>query len=151
MSELLGSSHSFTYDPILAKQICVKIAMGYELKTICEQDQTLPPIDQIITWLLEETDFYNLYIKARRIQSDMIVDRVAKIAKDAQSFLANHEKSLSISQKLTYTRMVIGTMKWIASKLNPDKYGIKKRNPNIDKLKQMEIKALKRSAVTAHV
>ncbi|MBX7146210.1 MAG: hypothetical protein K1X44_02750 [Alphaproteobacteria bacterium] len=138
-------SQSFTYDPALAKKICIQIAQGYELEKLCEDDQTLPPADQIMVWLLEEPEFYTLYMKARRIQSDMMVDKVVQIVKRTQSFLVDHEKSLSISQRFTYTRMVISTMKWIACKLNPEKYGSTKRNPNIDKLKQIEIQAIKRS------
>ncbi|MBX7145734.1 MAG: hypothetical protein K1X44_00335 [Alphaproteobacteria bacterium] len=106
---------SIPYDYEIGKQICVKIAMGYRLDKLEEDD--FPPLFQIMIWLLEEEGFYTLYEKALRIYSDIITGRVAELVKKSEKIL-EEDKSLTSSQRLSYNRMVIGSSKWLVKCLN---------------------------------
>ncbi|MBX7146108.1 MAG: hypothetical protein K1X44_02230 [Alphaproteobacteria bacterium] len=128
---------SILYDAELGKQICIQLAMGYSLEKLDGENNDFPPLPQIMAWLMEETDFFTLYEKARRIHSDLITDRVASIVRKAQQLL-EHDTSLTPSQRLSYSRMVIGSSKWLVNRLNPKKSMPRSQNPSKTQQKRMD-------------
>lgn len=130
---------SILYDAELGKQICIQLAMGYSLENLNEGEdgEVFPPLRQIMAWLMEEADFFTLYEKARRIHSDLITDRVASIVRKAQQLL-EQDKTLTPSQRLSYSRMVIGSSKWLVNRLNPKKSTPRSQNSSKTQQKRMD-------------
>ncbi|MBX7146855.1 MAG: hypothetical protein K1X44_06065 [Alphaproteobacteria bacterium] len=123
---------SLNYNPDLALKYCLRIIQGENLRTLCDDDGNPISFDQLACWLLKEKEFYDMYKKARALQADLLVDDMLDLVKKVKdSNLHDENTSLKPSQKLTYTKMVLSTYKWAASKFNPEKFGSIKKQPKI--------------------
>ncbi|MBX7146006.1 MAG: hypothetical protein K1X44_01715 [Alphaproteobacteria bacterium] len=101
------------YDPVIGQKICIKIAQGYELENLGDE---FPNLDQIMLWLNEEEEFFQKYQRAKHLYSDILTDRANGIVKKAYQLLNNSDVSLTPSQRLAYSRMVIATTKWMVNR-----------------------------------
>lgn len=119
------------YSKKLDKAICVRLADGESLRSIC-RDEEMPCKATVFNWLFddEHKEFLDHYEKARGIQAEILADELTDIADDSQNdYMLKHfgedEREVLNSENIQRSRLRIDTRKWIASKLLPKKYGEK--------------------------
>lgn len=103
-----------TYTVELADEICARITEGESLNRIC-QDDHIPALKVVYSWLRLHDEFSNNYVRARDEQADTYADKIQDIA----------EGALSKRYDPNSARVAIDGYKWSASKLKPKKYGDK--------------------------
>ena len=97
------------YSDELATEICLRVASGQSLRTIC-LDPEMPCRDTIWRWSLDdEKGFAKKFERARLIQAHGYVDEIMDIADGDGDFQHN--------------RLRVDTRKWYASKVIPKIYG----------------------------
>lgn len=102
------------YSEDLALQICALIAEGKSLVSICRQDD-MPSTVTVYAWLNNDSNFLNMYTRAKEDQADTLTDQMLDIA----------DGVVADSNEVAKARLQIETRKWTASKLKPRKYGDK--------------------------
>jgi hypothetical protein len=105
--KLHGSS---LYTQKLGDEICDRIAKGETLRTII-QDSHMPDRVTIYRWLEVNEDFRNQYAHARLQQADNYFEQIVDEA------FSSHDAQIG--------RLRIDALKWVASKMQPKKYGDK--------------------------
>lgn len=128
------------YTNELAANICADIACSTDgLKTICDRYKIHP--STVFDWLADEgkKDFADMYARAKAEQAHFIVDEMVRIAndgsKDATPFVGGNF--------VQRDKLRVDTLKWVATKLLPDKYGDRVKvdgNINLTQITGMEIK-----------
>lgn len=100
----------------IADKICLEIATGSSLRKICKQEG-MPCMATVFNWLADENNksFLEQYTRAREAQADCYADQMFDIATECEADPA----------KINKARLEIDTIKWVASKLKPKKYGDK--------------------------
>jgi hypothetical protein len=102
-----------TFDPAIAEVICRRMAEGESLRSICRGPGMLPP--STVRWwhVSDYHGFAAQYARAREAQADAwaseIVDRARAVPADAAH--------------VAKARLEIDSVKWVASKLLPRRYG----------------------------
>ena len=131
------------YNDKLADQICEKIALGESLKQICNRDD-LPCRDTVFQWRHKNPSFSDKYSRAVNqgvdIQIERMIDEIEDFKLSEDRKVANAEV-----QKL---RLKIDTLKWIAAKVLPKKYGDKlqvEHGLNLDNIDSAVRQALDRA------
>lgn len=103
------------YSPEQRKEIqdklCQGLMFGNSLKSILDNDPTMPPRQTIYNWLQEDVDFFDNYTRAREAQADYFADEIATIA--------------DTEPDPNKARVRIDARKWAAGKLKPKVYGDK--------------------------
>ncbi len=99
------------FSPELGASICARIALGETLHAICDPDDFPVAESTVRSWVVQDINpaFSASYARARLVALDAHVDRMVEIAQTEPD-----------NQR---ARNVLDTMKWIASKLRPEKYG----------------------------
>lgn len=98
------------YTDQLATDICVRIAMGESLRSVC-RDTEMPALASVFNWLKKYPDFLEQYERACVERSEMLIEDILDIADQSDP---NHAAK---------TRIQVDARKWIASKMKPKKYG----------------------------
>jgi len=104
----LGAPSSFTQE--LADEICHRIEKGETLRTII-QDSHMPERRTIYSWLEVNEEFQRQYAHARLQQADNYFEQIVDEA------FSSHDAQIG--------RLRIDALKWVASKMQPKKYGDK--------------------------
>jgi hypothetical protein len=116
------------YSEELADAICLRIAEGESLRSIC-RDETMPSKSAVMEWLLKYEDFRTKYAHARVLQADVRGDEMLEIADDgsADYKLAGRdgEDIVIDHEHVARSKLRVETRKWLAEKLAPKKYGAK--------------------------
>jgi hypothetical protein len=104
------------YSEKLIDKICEDIGNGLSIRKIAEKEG-MPSFSTMMRWLSEEGKEYyqNQYARAREVQADYYVDQIMEKA----------EKCLPVTEEIQKARLEIDSIKWIAGKLKPKKYGDK--------------------------
>lgn len=98
----------------LADTICVSLADGESLRTICSQS-AMPARSTVFRWLEESEAFRDQYTRAREASAEADADDVGHYARQA----ARGEIEPAAA------RAAIDGLKWAAGKRAPKKYGDK--------------------------
>lgn len=107
------------YSIELAEMICEQIATTrYSLRKICE-GEGMPDHATVRRWLIKHEDFRDLYARAKEEQADSLADEMLDAAFDE----GDDEKPFVGGNHIQRDRLKVDTLKWIASKLKPKKYG----------------------------
>jgi hypothetical protein len=104
----LGAPSSFTQE--LADEICDRIAKGETLRSIITSDN-MPERRTIYSWLEANESFQHQYAHARSQQADHYFEQIID-----ESF-SSHDAQIG--------RLRVDALKWVASKMQPKKYGDK--------------------------
>lgn len=117
------------YSPKIADAICERLISGRSLRSICADDD-MPHVVTVLRWLRERDEFRSQYALAREAQADTIVDEILEIADDARNdWMERHgedDAGWSINgDHIQRSRLRVDARKWMASKLQPKKYGDK--------------------------
>ena len=122
-----------TYSEEIVATICDRIAEGESLRSICEDDD-LPAIRTVFDWLADDkrVDFRTKYARAREAQADALFDEMIDIADDGRNDWMEKRNSdgenigwQENGEALRRSDLRIKTRQWMASKLQPKKYGDK--------------------------
>jgi hypothetical protein len=124
-----------SYTDEVADQICARLAEGQSLRAIC-RDEEMPEQRSVFRWLRSHEGFRQQYALAREAQADALFDEALDIADDGSNdwMLANNgddDKTAAWrlnSEHVQRSKLRIDTRKWMASKLQPKKYGEKVTN-----------------------
>jgi hypothetical protein len=100
------------YTPELAEEICLRLAEGESLRTIC-RDAHMPNLSAILTWVAEDRGgFHAMYTCARTIQAHNLAERALGEAMSARC-----------NEDATAARLRFDALRWYAGKLLPKVYG----------------------------
>lgn len=119
------------YGPDIANAICERIADGQSLRTVC-RDPEMPTTSAVLQWLIKHEEFAAQYARACEARSDAFIEEMQEIAHDGRNdWMAQHDDAGEVTgwklngEAVQRSKLRIDTMKWIASKLKPKKYGDK--------------------------
>lgn len=121
------------YSDDIVDTICSRIAEGESLRTICD-DESMPGLRTVFDWLADDRyeAFRTKYARAREVQADTLFDEMLDIADDGRNDWMqkkNAEGDVTGWQEngeaLRRSDLRIKTRQWMASKLQPKKYGEK--------------------------
>lgn len=122
-----GRPTDFTQEK--ADEICVRLAEGESLRTICS-DEYMPARSTVFMWLLKHQEFADQYTRARELQADTMVDEIPDIADDGSNDwmerLDDEGRKIGWQvngENIQRSRVRIDARKWVAGKLRPKKYG----------------------------
>lgn len=119
------------YNPEIGHSICLLIAEGKSLRSICEAEG-MPSKTTVMRWLQDDdkAEFRDQYARARESQAEHYLDEIIEIADDCtddvEKIITQHGEDYRIKQSaIARARLQIDTRKWTMSKLAPKKYGDK--------------------------
>jgi len=108
------------YSEELADKICDCVVDGKSLREISRL-KDMPSWDTLLTWLKSKEDFASHYARAKNTQIDLFIDNIlSKIDK-----LKTEGDKKNVFAEINKCRLEVDTLKWIACKLLPKKYGDK--------------------------
>ena len=112
------------YSDEWARQFCDLISQGKSVVDVCAMEGQ-PSRDSVYTWMREREDFSDMYARAREERADLLFERIAAIAEDATGDYVKKEDGTWVvdHENIQRSRLRVDTMKWMASKLAPRKYG----------------------------
>lgn len=104
------------YTEAIAEEILGRMSRGETLTSIC-REPGMPVISTVSLWAIDDKPkgFSERYARARQMQADAIAEGAVDIADDDPA--ADAAK----------TRLKVDTRKWLASKINPAKFGERTR------------------------
>ena len=114
------------YTDELAEQICLRIASGESVRSICIDD-AMPSKATVMLWLIDgnHDKFSDQYAKARQIQAETLADELFDIADDGSNdWMTRHGKDGEESyvlngEAVARSRLRVDTRKWYLSKVLP--------------------------------
>lgn len=119
------------YSDAMADMICTRIADGESLRSICSADD-MPDKSTVFRWLAKHEEFATKYARAREVQADAIFDEMLDIADDGRNDWMEKRNAdgeaigwQENGEALRRSDLRIKTRQWMASKLQPKKYGDK--------------------------
>lgn len=126
-------SKATKYSEELANIICGRLAEGESLRSVCG-DENMPGLRTVFDWLADDRyeAFRIKYARAREAQADALFDEMIDIADDGRNDWM--EKKNADGKNIGWTEngealrrsdLRIKTRQWMASKLQPKKYGEK--------------------------
>lgn len=113
-----------TYSVDLASLICERIAAGEPLTRITAEEN-MPSYGAVCKWLLEHSEFVEMYARAKDDQADYLADDLIRISDEFPQMDQNGKLD---SAWVQWQRNRIDVRKWTAAKLKPRKYGDKVQN-----------------------
>ena len=130
----MGAGRPKTYIPekvITIKETIIEgISNGKSLKSILDNDKTLPSRPIIYEWLNSENkdfdkEFLNNYTRATQDRADYLVEETITIADDQEDDVYIDDEGVARTNHnvIQRARLRVDTRKWIAGKMKPKKYG----------------------------
>lgn len=111
--------------------VCERIANGESLRQILEEE-SMPASSTVFKWLSEDAGFSEQYARAREAQADALFDEILEIADDGRNdwMERKNQDDESIGwrengEAMRRSQLRVDARKWMASKLQPKKYGDK--------------------------
>ncbi|SEG61156.1 hypothetical protein SAMN04488115_107313 [Bosea lathyri] len=123
---MTGRRSTFTQET--ADTICERIADGQSLRSICADDD-MPAKSMVFRWLVSNEAFRDQYAIAREAQADALFDEILDIADTTEEGTKSKSGPNGIEtttgDMIEHRRLRVDARKWMASKLQPKKYGDK--------------------------
>ena len=124
---MTGRPSDFTQET--ADSICERLADGESLRSICT-DEDMPNKATVFRWLAAHDSFRDQYARARETQADTLFDEILNIADtpvEGERVKIGEDGKTETTREdmLGHRRLQIDARKWMASKLQPKKYGEK--------------------------
>jgi hypothetical protein len=128
----MAGGRSTTYTNELGLEICMHIADGESVRSICLNEH-MPSSSTIFRWLLDDDkkEFWEQYARARAIQAETMFEELLEIADDGSNdWMEKANKDGSTYTALDHehvqrSRLRVDTRKWYLSKVLPKKFGDK--------------------------
>lgn len=96
----------------IIRTICAEIARGRPLAKIAD-DEGMPGLRTVQTWLHEDADFAARYARAREQQAEVVDSEIQAVIDDVRSGALESDAG----------RVVLGGLQWRAARLMPQRYG----------------------------
>lgn len=125
----LGRPSDYTKE--IADQICLLLAEGMSLRTICTLDESLPSRNAILRWLAVNDEFRNQYARAKEIGCEAMAEDIFDIADDGTNdWMEVQDREGGIGFKINgehvqRSRLRVDTRKWYLERIAAKKYGSK--------------------------
>ena len=115
-----------TYSEEIANAICLRLAEGASLRSICEADD-MPAASTVHLWVVEDREgFSEQYVRARQAQALRWADEILDIADDGRNDTYETDKGESVNYDvISRSRLRVDTRKWMLSKMLPKVFGDK--------------------------
>ena len=118
------------YNEDIALEICIKIADGLSLRSIC-LEEGMPSKTSVFRWLEKHEAFRDQYARARVLQADALFDDILDISDDGTNDWIERKDEKgeptghysTNGEAIQRSRLRVDTRKWMAGKLRPKKYG----------------------------
>ena len=113
-----------------AQAICAGLALGKSLKRVTEADG-MPSIASVYRWLAAQSDFREMYARAKEDSADVLAEEIIDIADDGQNDTYikkgrdGDDEEIVNHDHINRSRLRVDARKWVAAKLKPRKYGEK--------------------------
>jgi len=115
-----GSGRPCEYNEKIGEEICLRLADGESLRTICANPK-YPERRTVVAWAVKLPEFGAKYVRARQAQADSYVDLAMQVATNC----ATPADAIA-------ARLAFDAYKWAAGKLKPGTYGDKIQHANAD-------------------
>ena len=115
----MGRASEFTQE--IADEICDRIAKGESLRAICADEEAgwLPSARTVHRWIDGNEEFCQQYARAMEQRAEFKFEEAWSVAKAATP------------ETVSVARLQVDTIKWMAGKLSPKKYGDKVTNEHV--------------------
>lgn len=135
---MAGRPTSYNID--IAKEICNAIASeSLGTKKLCAKYPHWPAHETIFAWMRCNTEFSDMYARAKRHQVEVIVDEIIDISDDDSRDTVYGQNGPSCNKEwIARSRLRIDTRKWLAAKLVPRLYGTTVPTPESDPNKEKD-------------
>jgi hypothetical protein len=120
---------SVKYSQKIADEICKAISTStFGLKRLCALNPHWPDKSNIFMWCADHPEFHDRYARAKALQIDWLAEEALEIASDRSSDKAEKSNGDPVfsNAAVNRDRLIVDTIKWAASKLQPKKYGMQK-------------------------
>lgn len=109
----------------ILQNIFTEIQNGRAVRNVLK-DEGMPDVTTFYRWIEEDVEKSKQYTRACEYRADAIFDEIIDIADDSSGDrkVVEHGEVMD-SEYVARSRIRIDARKWIASKLNPKKYGDK--------------------------
>ena len=114
-----------------AKAICMRLAQGESLRSICKRD-LYPSRHAVFTWLTQRPEFQDQYARARELQAEHFLDETVEIADDGRNdYIEQINKNTGESydrfnsEHVQRSKLRIDTRHWMMERMAPKKFGSK--------------------------
>ena len=109
---MMAAERPIRFSETLGAEICRRLADGELLRDICRPTR-MPGRETVHRWLAENSPFRSQYAIARDHMADALAEEAIHIARNAKASTASAR------------RLQVDTIKWLAAKLAPRRYGEK--------------------------
>jgi hypothetical protein len=110
----------------VVEEICLEIAMGFSLKSILANDDSLPSYSSFMTWISASKEFLEKYQVAIDIRTEIRAEEITDIADEDPRTYIDANGAVRIDPAfIAMQKNRMDARKWEASKLKPKKYGEK--------------------------
>ncbi|HXD94555.1 MAG TPA: hypothetical protein VNX01_15220 [Bacteroidia bacterium] len=116
------------YNIGIATEICETIASTSDgLIKLCRDNKHWPVRSVIFKWLLKNSDFADMYFKAKVWQVSSLVDEILYISDDVSHDTTTNKNGdlVANNEYINRSRLRVESRKWLAAKLCPRLYGDK--------------------------
>ena len=119
-----------SYSEAVASEICQRMTTGQGLLRICA-DGHMPDRATVYRWLDANESFRDRYVRAREALMDFYAEQILVIAFDESGDIVvdqapdGRSKTVANHAKVQRDRLKVDSLKWIASRLFPKRYGDK--------------------------
>lgn len=103
------------YDYDMCVEVCERISMGEHVKTVLESEERYPTFQTWCNWKRANTELFDLYTRSIQDKSEMVTFEIGQTMQDLKDGLIDAQSA----------RVIIDTLKWLASKFYPKMYGDK--------------------------
>lgn len=110
----------------ILNNIFIEINKGRAVRNILK-DEGMPDVTTFYRWIDNDEEKYKQYMRACENRADAIFDEIIDIADDRSGDIKITKDGEEVidNEFIARSRLRIDARKWIASKLNPKKYGDK--------------------------
>ena len=118
------------YSELVAGEICERMVRGEGLLKICS-DPGMPARQTVYRWLEANEGFRDRYVRAREALMDFYAEQILVIDFDESGDIVvdqapdGRSKTVANHAKVQRDRLKVDSLKWIASRLFPKRYGDK--------------------------
>ncbi|OZB35984.1 MAG: hypothetical protein B7X50_13540, partial [Alishewanella sp. 34-51-39] len=117
------------YTSELAEAICLRLAEGESLRSIC-RDDVMPDKGTVLRWIARHDLFRDQYVRAKEQGAEALAEEMFEIADDGSNDWMEQldNEGAAVGYKLNgehvqRSKLRIDTRKWYLSKILPKKYG----------------------------
>jgi hypothetical protein len=122
---MAGIGRPSVYTPEIAERICMEMAKGRSLRSIC-QDEGMPDRSTVKLWIINDREGFSAqYARAQRLRYEEMADETFEIADNgANDWMANNDPDNPgyryNGEAVARSRLRVDTRKWAISKMLPE-------------------------------